>query len=164
MFVQWLQLDNRFKNALTNNLKLQWQKESKPSVTYLIYRWIIALIFLITIILSIIDLKNVDASNEYRAKWLIYLTNWGYTMCTFQALLAAILLSISLVNFNKQPRLITAYKTYWAANTIATVIGFGITIIYWSLIYDGKYLALLLHCVHYWTICVQMLMCLTILL
>lgn len=73
------------------NIKIfQWQQVENFCLVYVTYRWIIALIFLTTLILSIMDLQN---PNTDRRKWIIYLTHWGYTTCTFQAILAALLSS-----------------------------------------------------------------------
>ncbi|XP_063928199.1 protein rolling stone-like isoform X4 [Zophobas morio] len=122
----------------------QWQREPKPSIVYLVYRWAIAIIFFVTFVISIIDLKHPDASSSFRAKWLIYLTNWGYTMCTLQALLAAIMLSICVLApyLHSKPNLessaLKLHKFYWVTNVVGTDIAFGVTSLYWSLIYDEK--------------------------
>ncbi|EFA11216.1 protein rolling stone [Tribolium castaneum] len=122
----------------------QWQREPKPSVVYLVYRWIVALFFFITFVLSIWDFKHPDADSSFKAKWLIYLTNWGYTTCTLQSLISAIILSICVLaprlrsRPNLQSSTLKFYKLYWVLNVIATDIAFGITILYWSLIYDEK--------------------------
>lgn len=126
-----------------NFVLCQWQRQrTKPKIWYLIYRWIVALYFLVTWLLSILIVKQ--KTDGFQAKWLIYLTNWGYTMCTFQALLAATILSACLLStklnegFYLQEKALKLYKIYWLTNIIATVVACGITIIYWSFIYDEK--------------------------
>ncbi|RZB39840.1 hypothetical protein BDFB_000206 [Asbolus verrucosus] len=122
----------------------QWQRELKPSNFYLVYRWVVAIIFFVTFVISIVDLKHPDAPSSFRAKWLIYLTNWGYTTCTLQALLAALLVSAGVLapylkNMpNLQKSTLPFYKFYWVTNVVATDIAFGVTALYWSLIYDEK--------------------------
>ncbi|XP_068916637.1 protein rolling stone-like isoform X2 [Tenebrio molitor] len=120
----------------------QWQKEKKPSIFYLVYRWAVAILFFVTLVISIIDLKHPNSSDK--AKWLIYLTNWGYTICTLQALLGALILSVCVLapRLRSKPNLeastLKAYKLYWVTYVVATDIAFGITALYWSLIYDGS--------------------------
>jgi hypothetical protein len=119
----------------------QWQKEKKPSIFYLVYRWAVAILFFVTLVISIIDLKHPNSPDK--AKWLIYLTNWGYTICTLQALLGALILSVCVLapRLRSKPNLeastLKAYKLYWVTYVVATDIAFGITALYWSLIYDG---------------------------
>ncbi|XP_008199214.1 protein rolling stone-like [Tribolium castaneum] len=122
----------------------QWQRKPKPSIVYLVYRWIIALFFLVTSVLSLWDFKYHDADASFKPKWWIYVTNWGYTTCTLQSLIVAIILSICVLaprlrsNPNLQSSSLKFYKLYWVLNVIATGTAFEITIMYWSLIYDEK--------------------------
>ncbi|XP_018322706.1 protein rolling stone [Agrilus planipennis] len=118
--------------------KSQWQQTYGPSIIYLGLRWTIALFFLIVWILSIIFSQG---------KWTIYLTDWGLTVCTFQALLSAMMVTVWVItyankDFNieqyKKPLYLMPYKIYWAANTIATDLAFLISIVYWSLLYDSN--------------------------
>lgn len=44
-------------------------------------------------------------------------------------------------NIQDDPTLIL-HKIYWALNIIATDIAFGITFLYWTVIYDGKLIKL----------------------
>lgn len=91
---------------------------------------------------------NTIIDEGYSAKWMIYLTNWGYTMCTFQAILLAGILSACILSkrLRSMPNLaenaLKLYKIYWVTNTIATPIAFGITAMYWSVIYNRKYFIL----------------------
>lgn len=52
-----------------------------------------ALVFLVTLVLSIVDMKEPGQDAVHRAKWLIYLTHWGYAICTAQSFLAAYLVT-----------------------------------------------------------------------
>lgn len=100
--------------------------------------------------ISVIDNEeNPDVPASYHpAKWLIYLTNWGYTICTVQALLSVIMFCSNLFLERKKltngPDVITnkLYKVYWAINVISLDIAMGITILFWSLIYRGIYLTI----------------------
>ncbi|KAL3289683.1 hypothetical protein HHI36_023087 [Cryptolaemus montrouzieri] len=120
----------------------QWQHSSSPSTWYSIYRWLIAIYFFTSWLLSILIVKK--KTDGYQVKWLIYLTNWGYTACTFQALLAAFMLSVCVLAYKLKTytyvkdKVLKAYRLYWAFNIMATTMAFAITIIYWVFVYDKK--------------------------
>lgn len=120
----------------------QWQQKSSPSIWYLIYRWLVVIYFITTWLLSVLLVKT--KTDDYQLKWLIYLTNWGYTTCTFQALLAAFMLTGYILAHRKQHYAsfkdgsFICYRIYWAFNTIATVLACVITIVYWSFIYNPE--------------------------
>ncbi|CAH2003527.1 unnamed protein product [Acanthoscelides obtectus] len=137
----WSQLS--LKNFLAKHdnpyvfISSQWQNDkSVPNGKYLIYRITVTIYLFLTWLLSIVLDNVVD-------KWPIYLTNWGYTTCTLQSLLASLMLLGSYVSMRRgKGELIKtfwkAYPVYWILNTIATPTAFGITTIYWSIIYDPK--------------------------
>lgn len=75
---------------------LQWQRTAGVSVYYVVYRCVFACIFLSIMIASIVDPASeesgiVGSALSFYAKWPIYLTHWGITMCTVQAVVGAIL-------------------------------------------------------------------------
>lgn len=130
----------------------QWQKDDTPSLVYLTYKWITTLFFIATWTLSIIDISHLNDPAVNRAKWLIYLTNWGFTACTIQSVLCTAMLTICYLDARSRGseasltgenhKVLQLYKVYWTANIIATDIAFGITIIYWALIYDETKMSL----------------------
>lgn len=67
---------------------LQWQREDGASVAYMVYRWIFAAIFCCGLLASLFDIGRETSGLTY-LKWPVYLTNWGYTVCTIQAIMAA---------------------------------------------------------------------------
>jgi hypothetical protein len=77
----------------------QWQSRLSVHPVYLTYRWFLAILFLATMIFSICDpgRGNKNSGSWYISRWPIYLTHWGYTVCTTQALLGAWLLTCKLV-------------------------------------------------------------------
>ncbi|KAF5272835.1 hypothetical protein FQR65_LT00431 [Abscondita terminalis] len=84
---------------------------------------------------------NLKGTLRRQAKWLIYLTNWGFTACTIQSVLCTAMLTICYLDArNERPeenhKVLQLYRVYWTANIVATDVAFGVTIIYWSLIYD----------------------------
>jgi hypothetical protein len=89
----------------------QWQKKAEVSVIYLVYRWAFGILFLGVWIWSIISAAKQNTPVEnYLSKWPIYLTNWGYTLCTIQALLAAGLITQQIV---KERRSGAYYRNSW---------------------------------------------------
>lgn len=76
-----------FAHSPANNfIKSQWQSRTR-SKWYLAYRWILALYFVITVIVS----ASARTGGVY---YLIYLTNWGMMLCAATTLYGAILVSI----------------------------------------------------------------------
>ena len=117
-------------------LLIQWQRGSK-SVAFLIHRWLLAIFFIGNVIASIFYVIEHKQMNTY----LIYLTNWGLLMSMIMTILGAVL--VTAYYFDKmivqQNRIMpVVFKAYWFLSNTATVIAFGITILYWSLIYEGN--------------------------
>ncbi|XP_057660389.1 protein rolling stone-like [Diorhabda carinulata] len=116
----------------------QWQKDrTKPNLLYLLYRTIVMLIFFVTWIYSIIVESGAG-------KYPIFLTNWGYTGCTIQSLLAFFMLSTAVlaIYFQNMVKLhkvvLKLYPIYWLLNTVTTPTAFAITTVYWSILFDGN--------------------------
>lgn len=124
----------------------QWQTSSQPSLLYLIYKWAITIFFIVSWVISIIDIPNLNEPNFNHAKWLIYLTNWGFTMCMIQSILSTAMVTVcysiaqqdSETSKFQDHKILQLYKVYWVTNIIATDTAFGITIIYWSLLYNAN--------------------------
>jgi hypothetical protein len=94
------------------SVTIQWQKNATVSIKYLVYRWAFASLFLSVWIWSFISAEQQNTPTEnFLSKWPIYLTNWGYTLCTTQALLAAVLITHKL---NKE-RTTGTYSTVWGS-------------------------------------------------
>jgi hypothetical protein len=97
-----------------------------------------------TLVLSICDPghSNNNSRLSYISKWPIYLTNWGYIVCTTQAVLGAWLLTYRLIEERKSDfrtndsEMSLSYKVYWALNTTGIVMALGITVAYWFTVYD----------------------------
>ncbi|XP_049831522.1 protein rolling stone-like isoform X1 [Schistocerca gregaria] len=123
-------------------VKSQWQLQDGISVPYLIYRAVVAIFFLAVFIVSLVGISMMQTTSVPGWKWLIYLTNWGITMCTIQAIVALVIVSIAKL---KEKHQVSAeagtdtmplhYKIYWAIHTIATTAAVCITISYWSVVY-----------------------------
>jgi len=124
-------------------IRCQWQKNTTVSITYFVYRWAFAFFFLSVWIWSFISAKEQNTPTEnFLSKWPIYLTNWGYTLCTTQALLAVGLITHQLIKerttgfteeYSQMP---VIYKVYWMLHTLAVVIAIGITGSYFVIEYN----------------------------
>ncbi|VEN34542.1 unnamed protein product [Callosobruchus maculatus] len=118
----------------------QWQKDKTvPNKKYLIYRLTVALLFLVTCLYSVYYERCM--SLDCFGFWLIYLTHWGYSLCTLQALLAAIMLSASCISKRAGTKCLKMYPCYWLMHTIATPIAFLITSLFWCAVYDPEVLS-----------------------
>ncbi|KAK7793433.1 hypothetical protein R5R35_006991 [Gryllus longicercus] len=123
----------------------QWQSQEEVHIGYFFYRWFMAAVFLISMICSICDVgRSADFGIKYK-KWAIYLTNWGYTICTLQAILGASLITQQFLQQKRQgkyipvrKRLPIGYQLYWVFHTIAVVLALGITVVYWATVYSPE--------------------------
>ncbi|XP_011202538.2 protein rolling stone isoform X1 [Bactrocera dorsalis] len=107
--------------------KSQWQK-SEWSILFLIYRWCFATWLVVTMGLSL-ELFFFDG------KWFIYFTNWGYLLCTFVALLSAILVTVYCFTAPKTPCPRWMVELYWHLHISAFVCAIGLSFLYWAFIY-----------------------------
>lgn len=117
----------------------QWQSnKNRPTIKYLLYRTIIMLIFIITWIKAILADGPI---------WFKYFTNWGYTICTIQAIL--VFLMISAKKCSCENVLEKLYPLYWMLNIVGTSLAFFITAIYFSVLHDYQQtISLLNYLVH----------------
>lgn len=166
------------KNVLVNEFKLsnfgfhhdpvdafvrsQWQ--SKPKNTnYLIYRWLVAVILVATVMISIYSNLQTNTFGTF----FIYLTNWAILLNTIVGIYSAVLVTIwhidtkfqgnsslfckmfdntwldlaiyrteTILNTKEMP---TLFKIYWVLHNIVSAMAFVITIVYWSKLYDGEF-------------------------
>lgn len=79
------------------------------------YRWIFAIIFCFGWLASLLDLGRETSGLTY-FKWPVYLTNWGYTVCTIQAVMAAYHVThyynVSKYSPGKSLEQVNSYETY----------------------------------------------------
>jgi hypothetical protein len=98
----------------TFSFTIQWQKNAGVNTTYFVYRWAFAILFLSVWIWSFISAAQQNTPTEnFLSKWPIYLTNWGYTLCTAQALLAVGLIAQQLI----KEKTTGAYSPVWGPAT-----------------------------------------------
>ncbi|XP_017154088.1 protein rolling stone [Drosophila miranda] len=117
----------------------QWQKDDTNSL-YLLYRWIWALFFLGVYIMCII-VQFCDG------KFFIYMTNWGYGLCTITMLIAAVQVTCwhydlrntrSLVQESGNKTETTrGLKIYWWLYNMTISLALIISTVYWVFLH-GK--------------------------
>ncbi|GLV39931.1 uncharacterized protein CBL_10827 [Carabus blaptoides fortunei] len=124
--------------------KSQWQR-TNICLNYVIYRIAIALTFFTAFVLSIIDLDNIYKSAALRAKWLIYLTNWHYTVCTLQSVLSACMVTRMYRQVRQNGEYMqmtfvnhTMCNVFWALNTIAVNGAVFVSLVYWTMVFDPR--------------------------
>ncbi|KAJ8973480.1 hypothetical protein NQ317_006908 [Molorchus minor] len=109
-----------------------WQfDKSKPSLIYLLYRTLLAAFLIATWCVSLSI-----------ASFSIYFTNWGYTMCVLQGVLAFLMAFFAylFVVLDKPKALqfiLKLHPIYWVIHVAATSAGFVITVIFWSVLYTS---------------------------
>ncbi|KAG8230418.1 hypothetical protein J437_LFUL010219 [Ladona fulva] len=91
---------------------------------------------------NLTDEPTIDVGPVFVYKWPIYLTNWGITVCTAQAILGAVLVIQKKLSENKpdgemKKSMSLAYKCYWILYTTASVTALVITVLYWGLVYNS---------------------------
>lgn len=113
-------------------VKSQWQRGEK-SLIFLIYRWVLAGFFIG--ILTFSWSRNIIKGTF--AFWFIYMTSWGILLCTITTIFSAVLTTLHHINAIKLDSKSASFKVYWLLSNVSTVFAFVITIVYWSLLFDG---------------------------
>lgn len=115
-------------------VRSQWQSGNK-SIGFLIFRWFLALFFIGGLSYAWI---NTAQAGEF-GFWFIYMTNWGLLICTISTIYAAILTTLhhfQKLDLSTESR---SYKILWWLSNVSTVLAFMITIIYWAVLFNGKF-------------------------
>lgn len=112
----------------------QWTKDMRKSFLFLLYRWMLAGFFIGVVAYS----WTSSISRGFFSFWFIYMTNLGLLICTFTTTFAAALVTLyhfDAIAINPQS---SSYKLYWLLSNISTVFAFIITVVYWSILFNGK--------------------------
>ncbi|CAO1378485.1 unnamed protein product [Diamesa serratosioi] len=123
-------------NTPVDFVSSQWQSERK-CFNFLVYRWILAVFFVGTVILSIFTALENDQFDYY----FIYLTNLGIWLCMISTLLGAVLVTVhhyDLIAPCYHEKMTKIFKFYWFLSNATSVLAFCISITYWSLVFDGR--------------------------
>lgn len=112
----------------------QWTKNPERSNLFLLFRWILAAFFIGIVAYSWTN----SISSGFFNFWFIYMTNWGIILCMIATTFAAILTTcyhFNLTTLDSQSR---SYKVYWFLSNVSTVLAFMITIVYWTVLFEGN--------------------------
>ncbi|XP_049963253.1 protein rolling stone-like [Schistocerca serialis cubense] len=125
-------------------VKSQWERKGSITRAYVFYRVVVAAFFIAALLASITGGGRVIISIW---KWPIYLTNWGLTLCTVQAIFCLVIVlnaklkrqhQISVTAGGVSATMPVQYKIYWAIHTTAATIAVCITISFWTAVYDPE--------------------------
>lgn len=143
-------------------VRSQWQSRSK-SHYYLAYRIFVA-IFTTAVV---IDSLNSHLRHHSLGLFFIYLTHWGLIVNMIVGIFGAVLVSLwhfhpeysgeleshtkrwteiicnstpssTAENIIRNDEMPVAFKIYWSLHNTALVTAFAITIIYWTVLHNGK--------------------------
>lgn len=137
LFMQWLPY----------SLKWQWM--------YVLYRWIVMVYFLAWLIVTVVQTGQFSSQG---AKYLIYLTNWGFIMLNAYFLVAAVSVLLSCILQRhypvssavptltdtreerrlscSQPLLAFVNGLHWVLGVIGGEFAVGVTILFWTFFND----------------------------
>ncbi|XP_055848527.1 protein rolling stone-like [Episyrphus balteatus] len=106
--------------------KSQWQTRER-SFWYLLYRWCVALFYLGSILACAIHQFD-------NARFFIYLTDWGFVLCTIATLYGAVL--TTLWHFDRVDALEDSWgiKLFWILHWSALVLSIVISSMFWTLL------------------------------
>nr|KAF7421689.1 hypothetical protein H0235_009525 [Vespula pensylvanica] len=110
---------------------------------YLLYRWLIFVAWISIIICSIFEFGSYEPLFKWQ-KWSIYLTNWDLLLGVTQAFLGALIVSKRWrqqkdAAFNPYDMKLTMLeKSYWVFYTVTSTLAVGVTITYWTAVYNPK--------------------------
>ncbi|CAB4062112.1 unnamed protein product [Lepeophtheirus salmonis] len=116
----------------------QWCPEDKCSLWYLIYRWAIALIFIITICGHIGHVYKEWKGASW--KWVIFMTQQGISILCLTYIFDAILVTYRYLgdkkNTNRGMHMPLTHKISWALSNMSFTVAIYITIVYWALLHQ----------------------------
>ncbi|KAH8399562.1 hypothetical protein KR222_008925, partial [Zaprionus bogoriensis] len=105
----------------------QWQT-GPTSVSYLAYRWVMAIIFGSGLCTELIrSFKS--------GRWFIYLTNWGFLMCSVTSISGAIFVTIYHFDQDKLTNHTYLIKFYWACFWTTLIVAHAVCLVFWVCIY-----------------------------
>ncbi|KAH8375747.1 hypothetical protein KR093_011635 [Drosophila rubida] len=108
----------------------QWQSEVKSCV-FLVYRWILA-VFFGTGLCSFLVIYFI------RGTVFIYLTTWGFTLCSLTSISGAIFTSLYHANTELMVNRSSMIKWYWACYWTNLILAHVIAFVYWTVMYYRK--------------------------
>lgn len=112
----------------------QWASSAKRTKHFLVFRLLLGAMYIG--ILSWSWSSNITSRSSFEF-WWIYMTSWGIFICTISTVYSAVLTTLyhfSLIKLTSQS---ASYKVYWFLSSTSTVLAFMITVVYWSILFNG---------------------------
>lgn len=125
---------NQTEPDFQQRLFSQWQRGDK-SVIYLIYRWLIAIFFAFSVVVSVVTNIKRNIFHTY----FIYLTHLNLCGTLVTTTLGAIQVHLYYTGrFQTNKEMTTTLKVYWVLWNQSFVMSILVSIFYWVLIYKGQ--------------------------
>lgn len=112
----------------------QWARSAKKTTHFLVFRLLLGALYVG--ILSWSWSNNIRASYSF-GYWWIYMTSWGIFVCTISTVYSAVLTALYHFGLIELSSHSTSYKVYWLLSSTSTVLAFMITVVYWSILFNG---------------------------
>lgn len=118
-------------NSPTDFLQSQWQTREK-SFVYLIYRWIIACFFIISVMTSIATATFYVQLQFY----LLYLTHWNLIFTMITMVWSAYLVTLHYFDrLEVKEKMTRDLKIFWFLSTSSNMYAYLVTMIYWLVLF-----------------------------
>jgi hypothetical protein len=124
-------------------MAFQWQSDGGKRWWYMGYRWLLCIFLLYGLLYDWVldDLDEIKCKGGSgvgcRAKWLVYCTNWAYTVQTAQALMAAYLATLHPATSNGEQIMTPASLCSHARHQCpASCIAYGSVLCLWLFYFD----------------------------
>lgn len=112
----------------------QWTRQPVKSLLFLLFRWLLAGFYIGIVAYS----WSSNINNGTFNFWFIYMTSCGIFICMISTVFAAFLTTFyhfDVITLDSQS---SSYKVYWFLSNISTVLAFMITVVYWSILFNGE--------------------------
>lgn len=112
----------------------QWARSAKKTTHFLVFRLLLGALYIGIISWSWSNSIRSPSSFGY---WWIYMTSWGIFVCTISTVYSAVLTALYHFGLIKLTLHSVSYKVYWLLSSTSTVLAFMITVVYWSILFNG---------------------------
>lgn len=109
------------------NFRQKWSEDDNVRVWFIVYRILTTMYFLASLIFTWTDEKH-------GWKYLIFMTSWGICLLNFSIILETVVVVLNYLDVSLNVRI---FKVSWLCSTLFSTNAVFITILYWSLLYDG---------------------------
>jgi len=110
-----------------SNFRQKWSEDDNVRGWFVFYKILTAVYFLSSIIYT----WSVESHGW---KYLIYMTSWGICLLNFAVIFETIVVVLNYLNVSLSSK---TYKVSWLSSHLFYTNAVFITVLYWSLLYDG---------------------------